>query len=444
MPNAGKAGSKPKATKQNQKQQPAQAKKAKANKAPGLLSGLGGIAGGMLGPTGSAVGSLLGKGLANIIGFGDYTVSENTITKEPLVLSDTVPQFNVNEHRTIIKHREYITDLKFPAAPANFNLASYAINPGNANLFPWLSSIARRYQQYEFLGAVFEYKTMSSDYAASGPLGTVVMATNYNANDKSYPSKIAMENSEFACSTKPSHSVLHPIECNPRERVAQLLYVNDPSYDNNTLSDKRLYHYGTFQVATQGLPGTTGTTLGELWVTYEVALYKPIVSASDLPGVSLTSTFQPTVAAAGGMAFATWTDAKVAGSTPGLIGGTNDTLPTTSLVSLMPFSSTTQLFRINRAGRYTIQYKAQAAYTADVVTAPTFTTTTGVQPTLVGVQATYANSAGNCAYTFTVDCPTGCFGTDNAGIITAMIGAYTSTAPTLATTWFTLIVDELY
>jgi hypothetical protein len=201
-----------------------------------------------------------------------------------------VPQFVRNEHSVRVKHREFIRDLVVPTNPLEFNLQDEVINPANRNLFPWLNQMAKQYSQYKIHGMVFTYKTMSSDYAASGPLGTIFMATNYNALDRPFASKIELENSEFAVSTKPSQSLIHAIECDPKVSGVDILYVRDPTYDvSGETSDRRFYDYGRFQVGTQGLPGTTGHTLGELWVSYDIELIKPIPGGSLKFGTSLIS-----------------------------------------------------------------------------------------------------------------------------------------------------------
>lgn len=47
----------------------------------------------------------------------------------------------------IVRHRELISDL---SASASFQPGSRRINPGDADVFPWLSGIASRYEKYKF------------------------------------------------------------------------------------------------------------------------------------------------------------------------------------------------------------------------------------------------------------------------------------------------------
>lgn len=240
------------------------------------------------GGVGAAVGRLAGRGMAAISGYGNYSVNSNSLSKVSTSM-DMVPQFVKNEHSVRVKHREFIKDIVVPGDGSLFDLQDFVINPGNRDLFPWLGQMARQYSQYKIHGMVFAYKTMSSDYAASGPLGTVMMATNYNAIDRVFANKIELENTEFAVSTKPSMSLVHAIECDPKVSGFDVLYIRDPAYETGEVSDRRFYDYGRFQVATAGLPGAAASTLGELWVSYDIELMKPIIGGIYTTGVTVVS-----------------------------------------------------------------------------------------------------------------------------------------------------------
>jgi len=124
---------------------------------------------------------------------------------------------------------------------------------------------------------VFEFRPLITDFVTSGAPGVVVMATNYNADNPVYASKQEMENSEFAVSVKPTLLLQHLIECDPGQTPISELYVR--SGDLPTEDDLRLFDLGTFQLATQGNPNQL---LGELWVTYCVEFYKPVLSLTNL------------------------------------------------------------------------------------------------------------------------------------------------------------------
>jgi len=230
---------------------------------------------------GAYTGKYLGGEIAKLLGFGTYRVQNNSIMKTGVALPEgtQIPGFASQGHETRICHREYIRDVIVPASPTAFTNTSNAINAGNAQLFPWLAGIAMNFQQYRFNGLVFEYRTMSSDTTSGGALGTVSMATDYDAIDTPFITKLALENAQYSTSSKPSVSMLHAVECAPMESLQRMFYVRNPLAASAT-SDQRFYDVGNFQLATTGLPSTTGTVVGELWASYDVTLYKPLLGSA--------------------------------------------------------------------------------------------------------------------------------------------------------------------
>lgn len=282
----------------NKKQNAKSAKnKKKQSKRPTPFTTAGGNVGQTLGgympiPNGAFygkhIGRFLGAGIGSIFGSGDYKlVGPDTKYN---VLSGSVPQFSSTSSTNIVCHREYLQDFKGTSA---FTNTSYPLNPGMAATFPWLASIAQNYQEYRIHGLVFEFRPLTTDYANSGVPGVVIMATNYNAEASVYYSKQAMENSEFADSIKPTEKLMHMVECAPNRTINPTKYVRTGAV--GTSEDLRLYDQGNFQFATQG--NSTSVTLGELWVTYCVEFFKPIIP-SDPGGDILTSHVRRTLSTA--------------------------------------------------------------------------------------------------------------------------------------------------
>jgi hypothetical protein len=183
--------------------------------------------------------------------------------------------------------REYIGDIysgPLVGGSTAFDNRPFKINPTNALCFPWLSIIASQYDQWEPNGIVFEFVSTSSEYnGASQALGTVIMSTDYDILDAPYTTKQLAENADYACSTKPSQSLLHGIECDPRERPLPIMYTHSES------GPSRFQDLGNFQLATVGC-SVSDVSLGELWVSYDITFYKKqIVPAVDLiPALSAT------------------------------------------------------------------------------------------------------------------------------------------------------------
>lgn len=222
-----------------------------------------------------------------VSGYGAYEVKNNSLMN--LIDTGTNPPRVMNTNRgeaTIINHREYLGDLlSGSGSPSAFNLQTFALNAGNSSLFPFLGTIAHKFQEWEPRGVLFELKTLSSDYAAALSMGSMFMAADYNSLSPAPNSKIALENMEYADSCKPSRSLIMPIECDPRISTQTHLNVaDDLDYEGG---DKRLFDLCNVYIGSQGIP-TADTPIAEIWVTYEIALFKPIIQ-NGMPDTSSPS-----------------------------------------------------------------------------------------------------------------------------------------------------------
>lgn len=203
-----------------------------------------------------------------IKGFGDYTLNKNSLMGQgpPIVT-------NAKDRSFIFRHREYISDI---TATIDFSVNEFTINPSDINTFPWLAQLASSWEQYKFEGLLFEFKTMSSpnvlSASATTALGTVIMATQYDVLDGPFANKREMENYEFASSTVPYKSMIHPVECARKETTLTELYIRDGPLPDS--ADPRFYDLGKLSIATQGMQADEGV-IGELWATYELRLMKP-------------------------------------------------------------------------------------------------------------------------------------------------------------------------
>jgi len=240
------------------------------NKIPsvkGVLENVGSSVGGFFGN--SKLGKNLGSKLSAITGFGDYQISSNSLIKGA---AEPMPQF-YSKQMIRFKEREYIGEITSAAFTVGaFNNDFHAINPSSPSMFPWLSTIATLYEQWYPHGIVFEFVSTSSEYnGVSQALGTVIMATDYNPLNPQFSNKQTMENADFANSTKPSNSAMHGVECDPKMRPVELLYVG-----TNTATPLQFSTLGNFQIATVGC-SSTSVSLGELWISYDISFSKKSV-----------------------------------------------------------------------------------------------------------------------------------------------------------------------
>jgi len=260
-------------------------------------------------------GSTIGKGvIPRILGQGDYNIVSNSIINGGGD-SSVAPQFeSSNSFRSIrVAKREYITDVQ---SSINFTNTVYQINPANVALFPWLSSIAQNFQEYRIHGMVLQYTSLSSDAlnSTNTALGAVIMSTDYNAANAPYSSKASAENAEYTVSTKPSQSLIHGIECDPMQTVNQgHLYISPLNNGRAPAGeDIKTYNLGTFQFMTQGSQAVA--TIGELWVSYDIELIKPVEGAQlNRSAADHYSCFDCGNSGAGGFLFGTTRNADSLG-----------------------------------------------------------------------------------------------------------------------------------
>jgi hypothetical protein len=270
-----------------------------------------------------------GKGALNIAskigglisGFGDYRVNNNSLMAGGMSPATIVNSSNTGG--TIVRHREYLGDV---FATEIFSSQSYPLNPGLDSSFPWLASMAQNFEEYQWRGLIFEFKSTCADNVlstttTSTALGTIIMATQYNVLQPNFQDKLTMENHEFACSSKPSMSFIHPVECKANLTTIGKFFIRT---GNVAVGDLRFYDLGSFQIATSGM-AFNGGAIGELWASYEVELYKPRI-ISNL-GFNLLSDHYNITAATSSIPFGTNFTLN-SGSTLGtVLTGTTITFP---------------------------------------------------------------------------------------------------------------------
>jgi len=243
-----------------------------------------------------SIGKRLGNVAGSLFGHGDYVVQTNSLMPGKAQSGPSgesmIPAFSRNGKRGIrVTEREFIGDIRAGTTLVNgattFNSQSFRINPGLNSTFPWLSTLAGTFEEWEPLGLVFEFRTTSAAFnGASQALGKVIMATDYDSLDSPYVNAIQMEDSDYACSVVASASAMHGIECEPTERGSRVLYTRNAAIPTGgTILD---FDLANFQIATQGM-NAAGVVVGELWVSYDIAFYKKELFAGQLGNSVLTS-----------------------------------------------------------------------------------------------------------------------------------------------------------
>lgn len=221
--------------------------------------------------------------------------------------------------------------------------AALPINPGLSTTFPWLSTIAANFVQYKVEGMIFHFVSTSGALSTTQALGEIIMAVNYDTTEATYTNKAQMLNEVFSISKVPAADIECPVECDPQQTPIAHQYTRTGAL--TATQDPRFYDIGNFYLATQGQ--AAAVTLGELWVTYQVALYKP-----QLP-----------LAGDNGNWVHYWSNTAVAAATPfgssatKLYDSMGITFPTVNTIS----------FPVNTRGRYMIWYQMSGTAAAAVV-----------------------------------------------------------------------------
>lgn len=208
-----------------------------------------------------------------------------------------VQVYRIGQSVTVV-HKEFLMDVR---NYRSFTPFAWEINPGLEETFPWLHQIAAGYEEYTVNGIKFSYKPTFAAVTStsSGGLGSIVMATRYNALDGDFIDKREMENSQGAVSFRPSVRGSHSLNAKAQSNVTKKLFVRtQKSYDPTKQGDKRLWDLGKFTMAVVGMDPGVGTdnavAIGELSVSYSITFSKPryknVINSDHFQLKSVTNT----------------------------------------------------------------------------------------------------------------------------------------------------------
>jgi len=233
------------------------------------------------------------RGIGKYFGFGAYTTGE-----AEKILASRVPTMNATLDRGVrIAHHEYISDVNSSIAYA---IQSYPLNPGLSRTFPWLSTVASSFQEYELNGALFYFKSTSANAlnSTNTALGMVIGATQYNPYLTAPANKVEILGLSSAADGKPSESNLFPIEC----KADMVLMRSKLVRSGNVTDDLAKYDHGNFFIATVG--SQAAAVVGELHIVYDVTLKKPKLVTNATYGAWYYRSYSMSNLAAGATPFA--------------------------------------------------------------------------------------------------------------------------------------------
>jgi hypothetical protein len=164
----------------------------------------------------------------------------------------------------MIRHREYVTDIIGSSSDYEVVL-NQPINPGNVNLFPWLSAAASRYESYLFKRLRFSFETSASTVTT----GYVLIAVDYDPLDPPPLTKTVAFNYESSVKGAVWQCFTHN-SASQNLTKRRTYFVGYPTSPSAELAD---WDTGNLFIATGGLGSES--PIGELWVEYEVELMTP-------------------------------------------------------------------------------------------------------------------------------------------------------------------------
>lgn len=230
---------------------------------------------------GSKVGGWAGNKLEGFLrsvfgGSGDYDIQlagESKPTANSLIAGSGVPGMHDNSAGQItVRHHEYIGTL---AMTEDFTLTTFDIDVTNPNTFPWLSVIARNFQQYQINGLIFMVKSLSSDVAIAPTqgMGTISGSVRYDVESLPPTTSVEILGSVFSSSAKPSVNQAFPVECARAQTQTSILKVLQPG---TTPNDLQFYKLGFLDIATEGAANSYPEAC-QVYCVYDITFMKPRV-----------------------------------------------------------------------------------------------------------------------------------------------------------------------
>jgi len=245
-------------------------------KGKGAYTKVGGVAeslGNLFGKTAGTVAGGAGDFFSRILGLGAYNVRTNSLVN----VQTGAPMMHSSNEEIRLRHREFLGNVIGSVA---FTGQRFEINPGLSSTFPWMSTMARNYEQWQPMGLVVYYATSSGTEAGSVSLGSVIIATQYDPADGPFGSEIDMQDYTYSTNISPDQNGMHPVECDPKQNTLREFFVRDRSVMSG--EDIRFYDLGVLNVYTVGQV-EDGDTLGKIYLCHDIKLMRPkLASTSNL------------------------------------------------------------------------------------------------------------------------------------------------------------------
>jgi hypothetical protein len=177
---------------------------------------------------------------------------------------------------------------------AAFTATQFAINPGQAVSFPWLSKEAILWEKYEFDKLEFEFRTTINEFSANA-LGRVILGFDFDASDPPPANRSQAEISRPVTAQAPYFNQRLAIRKSDMNDVCKKHYVRPGNLPG--AADIKMYDVGVLNFSTDG--NVNGNEVGELWVHYSGTFHVQVLESLTTPPANFSvSQFASTAAEA--------------------------------------------------------------------------------------------------------------------------------------------------
>lgn len=191
------------------------------------------------------------------------------------------PNIKADGRSTRIVHRELVANISGSTA---FSVqSSFDLNPGLTASFPWLSTQASGWEQFRFNRLDYEFVTRAPTTSTGG----VFLAPDYDVLDAAPSSEQAISTYKDTVEDAPWKDQVCKLDPKAMFPLGPRKYIRDGLVAN---SDLKTYDAGRLHIATGGQADTS--SVGKLWVSYDVEFFVPQTEAAVAPTPRDLSQFQ--------------------------------------------------------------------------------------------------------------------------------------------------------
>lgn len=237
------------------------------------------VVGDMIKPGLGTIGGMVTKKamdlFGKVTGFGDYTITNNSLISNP---TGGPPMFGPENRRFYGK--EFVKTIDVPGS-GDFSLRDkYYINPCNTVLFPKLSIKAQMYQQYKIHGMIIHFESTCSESVVSTngnmSIPSVYCLTQYNLNEQDLRYEKQFLNTFFCSSKRVNKDFVHPIECDTSQSQVDVFYCWPTTPVQGYVRDPKLENFGKILIASVGGSQTNAFKAYRMFIEYDIEFFKPI------------------------------------------------------------------------------------------------------------------------------------------------------------------------